>query len=108
MVRGRKIAGAMVLETGLLLALIPLVSPLGWDYTLLASVLVVMLIIKHYAAFPRAARILIILNFAVFGLSLYDLMGRTLYARYMALSIPTVNALVLVGFAAWLRLKELA
>ena len=108
MARGRRVKDPMVLESGLLLALIPLVSPLGWDYTLLSSVLVIMLVLKHYEALPGPARVFLIVNFCVFGLSLYDLMGRELYAQFMALSIPTVNARVFIGYAAWLRAKELA
>lgn len=107
-VRGRKVKDPMVLESGLLLALIPLVSPLGWDYTLLSSVLAVTLVLKHFDALPGPARVFLIVNFCLFGLSLYDLMGRGLYAEFMALSIPTVNALVFIGTAAWLRAKELA
>ena len=108
MARSRKVKDPMVLESGLLLALIPLVSPLGWDYTLLSSVLVIMLVLKNYVALPGPGRVFLIVNFCVFGLSLYDLMGRELYAQFMALSIPTVNALVFIGYAAWLRAKELA
>ncbi len=107
MARGRRVESPMVLESGLLLALIPLISPLGWDYTLLSSVLVVMLVLKHYAAFPNPARIFLALNFGVFGLSLFDLMGRELYAAFMGLSVPTLNALVFVGAAAWIRLHGL-
>ena len=105
--RGRRIKDPMVLESGVLLALIPLISPLGWDYTLLSSVLVIMLVLKHIGAFSGPARIFLIVNFYVFGLSLFDLMGRDLYARFMALSIPTVNALVFIGAAAWIRRKGL-
>lgn len=106
--RGRKVKDPMVLESGLLLALIPLISPLGWDYTLLSSVLVVMLVLRHYEALSGPSRVFLIVNFCVFGLSLFDLMGRELYAGFMALSIPTVNALVFIATAAWLRVRELA
>ena len=85
MARGRKVDDPMILESGLLLALIPLISPLGWDYTLLSSVLVVMLVLKHFDAFPGPRRVLLVVNFGVFGLSLFDLMGRDLYAGFMAL-----------------------
>jgi hypothetical protein len=105
--RGRKNKDPLVLESGLLMALIPLISPLGWDYTLLSSVLIIMIILKHHGAFPGPARIFLVVNFCVFGLSLYDLMGRELYAKFMALSIPTVNALVFIGYAAWIRMKGL-
>ncbi len=107
MARGRKVERPMILESGMLLALIPLISPLGWDYTLLSSVLVVMLVLKHYDALPGPARVFLIANFCVFGLSLFDLMGRRLYAGFMALSIPTMNALVFAGYAAWIRMKGL-
>ncbi len=107
MSRGRKLDDSMILESGLLLTLIPLISPLGWDYTLLSSVLVVMLVLKHFAAFSGPGRVLLTINFGIFGLSLFDLMGRDLYAGFMGLSVPTVNALVFIGAAAWIRFRGL-
>ena len=107
MSRGRKLDNPMILESGLLLTLIPLISPLGWDYTLLSSVLVVMLVLKHFTAFSRLGRVFLAVNFGVFGLSLFDLMGRDLYAGFMRLSVPTVNALVFAGAAAWIRFRGL-
>jgi hypothetical protein len=107
MSRGRKLDNPMILESGLLLTLIPLISPLGWDYTLLSSVLIVMLVLKHFTAFARPARVFLAINFGVFGLSLFDLMGRDLYAGFMRLSVPTVNALVFAGAAAWIRFRGL-
>lgn len=95
----------IILESAFLLILIPLVSPLGWDYTLLSSVLAIMIVLNHLEAFPRPARIFLILNLAVAGLSIFDLLGRVLYARFMALSIITLNVLVLASFLAWLRMK---
>ena len=94
-----------VLETGLLLTLIPLISPLGWDYTLLSSALAVTLVIRHFSRFPRLMRGLLAVDFAMIALSLYDLMGKSLYARYMALSIPTICFLLLAGSLAWLRIE---
>jgi len=107
MARGRRVKDPMVLESGVLLAFIPLISPLGWDYTLLSSVLIIMLVLKRFGALSGPARVFLVVNFCVFGLSLFDLMGRGLYARFMALSIPTINALVFIGYAAWIRMKGL-
>jgi len=104
-IRGRIIPRGIVLESALLLILIPIVSPLGWDYTLLSSVPAVMLVLNNFDVFPRPAGALLILDLAVAGLSVYDLMGRALYAKFMALSIITVNFLVLAAFLACLRLK---
>jgi hypothetical protein len=106
--RGRGIARAFVLETFFLLALIPLVSPLGWDYTLLAAAPAVMLITCHLDKFSPAARLFLYADFAVIGLSLYDLMGRALYARFMASSAITLCFLILVGCLACIRIKRYA
>jgi alpha-1,2-mannosyltransferase len=94
-----------VLESGLLLTLIPLISPLGWDYTLLSSALAVTFLFRHFSLFPRLMRGLLAIDFALIALSLYDLMGKSLYARYMAFSIPTICFLLLAGALAWLRIE---
>ena len=105
MMRGRHIPRGIILDSALLLTLIPLISPLGWDYTLLSSVLAIMLVLACLDAFSLPARAFLILNLAAAGLSIYDLMGRILYAKFMALSIITLNFLVLAAFLAWLRMK---
>jgi hypothetical protein len=49
-----------------------------------------------------------IVNFSVMALSLYDLLGRQLYAQLMAWSVPTVNFLIISGALFYLRLKKAA
>lgn len=96
-------APAAMPEAALLLLLIPLISPLGWDYTFLSSSLAVALIFYHFPSFPKAVRAGFILNFAVIGLSLYDVMGRKTYAAFMSASVLTLNFLIIVGILAYLR-----
>jgi alpha-1,2-mannosyltransferase len=105
--RGRSQENPAPLDCGLLLLFIPLVSPLGWDYTFLSSVLAVSLIARHYFDFPIAARVVLSVVFLIIPLSLYDVLGRSFYARYMSLSIITIAFLVLAGYAAALRLKNI-
>jgi alpha-1,2-mannosyltransferase len=93
-------------EGALLLLLIPLVSPLGWDYTFLASLPAVAFIVAHWRNFPRAGRILLCADFAVIALSLYDVLGRRLYASFMAWSVLTVCFLGLIPALAYLRWKR--
>jgi hypothetical protein len=92
----------------LLLIFIPLLSPLGWDYTFLSSFLAIVLVIRHITIIPRLGKILMIVNFSVMALSLYDLLGRQLYAQLMAWSVPTVNFLIISGALFYLRLKKAA
>jgi hypothetical protein len=103
--RGSLVARSGVLDGFLLLALIPLVSPLGWDYTFLSWAPAVMLICRHYDKYRPFWKGFLILNFLVVALSLYDLMGRRLYSAFMASSVITLVFLALVGYLAYLRIK---
>jgi len=64
-----------------------------------------MLICKHFDKYRPFWRGFLILNFVVISLSLYDLMGRGLYAAFMSSSIITFDFLALVGYLAYLRIK---
>jgi hypothetical protein len=103
--RGRTVVRSTVLEGFLLLALIPLISPLGWDYTFLASAPAIMLILANFDKFRPVSKVFLCLNFAVIALSLHDVLGRSLYARFMSWSIITINFLILLGYLAFLRVR---
>jgi hypothetical protein len=91
------------LEADLLLMLIPLLSPQGWDYVLLISTPAVMLLINDLPRVPGGLRIAAAAAICVVALSIYDIMGRDAYATFMALSLVTVC--VLVEFAALVSLR---
>jgi len=103
--RGKFSPRPEVLEGFLLLSLIPMISPLGWDYTLLSAAPATILLLANFNRFPRAGRVLLGVNLAVIALSLYDIMGRDFYARFMSWSVITVNFLFLIGCLAYLRIK---
>ena len=44
------------LEVGLLLTMMPLISPQGWDYVFLLSTLAVMLLVNYSDQLPRLVR----------------------------------------------------
>ena len=98
---------APTLEFALCLLLIPLVSPLGWDYTLLMSTLAVMIIIYKFTAYSGFWRAILILNFVLIFTLTYDLLGREAYATIMLWSFTTVNFLILIGYLSYLRFKKL-
>jgi hypothetical protein len=91
------------LEACLLLLLIPLLSPQGWDYVFLIATPAVMLLINELPALPRGLRYATIASMAVVALSIYDIMGRAAYSTFMRLSLITV--LVLVQYAALVALR---
>jgi hypothetical protein len=104
---GRKIDRSPVLECSILLILIPLISPLGWDYTLLMSVLGVTIIIRNFSGYSKFWRGFLVFNFFIITFSLYDIMGRDLYAGFMSWSVITINFLILIGFLMHLRFRKI-
>lgn len=107
-IKGRGFLRASVLECAVLLASILLVSPLGWDYTFLMSILGLTIIIRHFHIFTLFWKSFLILNLCVISLSLYDLLGREAYAAFMSWSVLTINSLILIGYLSYLRLKKIA
>ncbi|TEU03856.1 MAG: DUF2029 domain-containing protein, partial [Candidatus Aminicenantes bacterium] len=105
--KGRGVERAPVLECSVLLILIPLISPLGWDYTLLVSALGVMILIQSFFEHSKAWRVVLIMNFFVIAFSLFDILGRELYTKFMSWSVITINFLILIGYLSFLRFRKL-
>jgi alpha-1,2-mannosyltransferase len=103
--RGGKSRERSVLECALLLTLIPLISPLGWDYTFVSSLLAVALLVNTFDVFPRTGQMILALNFAVIALAVFDLLGRHIYAAFMQWSVTTLNFLVVVVALAYVRFR---
>jgi hypothetical protein len=103
---GRDLPRASVAESALLLVYIPLISPLGWDYTFFSAFAAVVLVTARMPVFPKAVRFLLAANFLVIALALYDVLGRRLYASFMALSVPTLDFLLVVGALFYLRARK--
>lgn len=106
--RRAAVASAEVLETALVLTLIPLATPQGWDYALLLSTPLVAILIDRTRTMPRADRLVTVLALALVAFSLYDVMGRAAYRAFMGLSAITVCYLALIAVAVRLRLRAAA
>ena len=68
------------LEGSLLLLLIPLLSPQGWDYVFLIGTPAVMLLINDAASLPRGLRVAAYRRDRDRRAEIYDLVGRDVYA----------------------------
>lgn len=104
---GKNMEKAVILECAVLLTLIPLASPLGWDYNLLMSILGIMIIVHYFPYYTRLWRIVLMCNFLIIFFSVYDIIGKDLYSSFMSLSITTLNFLLIIGYLAFLRFKKL-
>lgn len=105
--KGKKVPQSSVLECSVLLILIPLISPLGWDYTLLISILGIMIIINNFFRYTKLWRSVLIVNFCIVSLSLYDIMGGELYAAFMSWSVITINFIIIIGYLVFLRFRKI-
>jgi arabinofuranan 3-O-arabinosyltransferase len=96
------------LEGGLLLTLMPLLSPQGWDYVFLIATPAVLYLVNYEDRLPFFMRIITAIVLATIGLSLFDLMGRTAYYAFMRLSIISVCFFVVIAELAVLRVRKIA
>lgn len=97
-----------VLEGALLLTLIPLLSPQGWDYVFLLATPAVMLIANYSDRLPVVLRVVTIGALVTIGLTLFDVMGRARYATFMSWSGITLCFFVVIAALATLRIRKVA
>jgi glycosyl transferase family 87 len=105
-VMGWRRRDSCVLDGALILTLIPLISPLGWDYNFMLALLAVTLIVNSRLAFSTPIRWLLAANFAVIALALYDTMGRAAYGAFMRWSVTTINFGIVILALAYLRFRK--
>jgi hypothetical protein len=96
------------LEGSLLLVLIPLLSPQGWDYVLLLATPAVVLLANTVDRLPTAMRAAAVLAALTMGLSVFDVMGRPAYAAFMEMAVISVCAAVLITALYAVRVKRIA
>jgi glycosyl transferase family 87 len=96
------------LEVALLLTMMPILSPQGWDYVFLVSTPAVMYLVNYRDSLPRLARIAVMTALVVVAFSIWDVMGRRAYTAFMACSIITLCYLVEIAGLAMLRARRIA
>lgn len=96
----RHVREPLGLEAALLLVLVPLLSPQGWDYVLLLATPAVACLVNYADRLSSGWRIAAGLSVAIAAFSLFDIMGRRAYAAFMEWSIVTLCYLVVIA-ALW-------
>ena len=106
--RRARVSSPAYLEFGLLMLLVPLISPQGWDYVLLLATPAVICVVDRFRDLTVPWRVTAALALGFMSFTIYDLLGRTLYSRLMLVNIVSVCALALVVCLAHLRWRALA
>ncbi len=104
----KKPQNSEALESAFLLVLIPLFSPLGWNYNYLYSIPAIMIIIAVWRRFPPALRIILIFNFLFVLTSVIEVWGRELFRFYTRYALVALNFLVVLAALFYLRLRKLS
>jgi Glycosyltransferase family 87 len=100
--------GPAYLEFGMLMLLVPLISPQGWDYVLLLATPAVICLVDRFDLMAVGWRVATALAMAAMSFTIYDVLGRTLYTRLMAINIVSVSAIGLFLCLAHLRRRSVA
>ena len=96
------------LEAAMLLTMMPIISPQGWDYVFLLSTPATMLLINYRAKLPSVIRQPVTAALIVIAVSIYDLVGQAIYHRVMRLSIITICYLIVISGLVALRWRKVA
>jgi Glycosyltransferase family 87 len=105
--RRRSVSAPEYLECALLMLLIPVISPQGWDYVLLLATPAVICLVDRGRELTRPWQWGLGVALALMGLTIFDVMGRTLYGQFMALSVVTVCALTVAAGLVHVRWRGL-
>ncbi|MCX7973330.1 MAG: DUF2029 domain-containing protein [Candidatus Aminicenantes bacterium] len=101
--KSKNLSEPLILEAASLLLLVPLVSPLGWDYTLISSSLALCFILYYWTSFPSFCRYFLSFILIITSLMIYDLLGRTIYSFLMKISLPTLLFFIVFAHLVFLR-----
>jgi len=104
----RRYREPVYLELSLILLLIPVLSPQGWDYVLLLATPAFVCLVDRWRETPLPWKLATAAAFVLVSFTIFDLERRALYEYLMSRSVVTVGALVLALALCRLRWRGLA
>lgn len=92
-----------ILEFSFLFVLIPLFSPLAWNYNYLYSILAVVFLMNVIDRFPPAAKSVLIINFVCIGASLREFLGKGAFRFYTQHSLVVISFFIILFYLFYSR-----
>ena len=96
------------LEFGVLLLLVALLSPQGWDYVLLLGTPAVLIAVDRWRDTPLPWKALTAVSIFLMSFTIFDVFGRTAYTAMMKVNVVTVAVVVLTICLLRIRAAKLA
>jgi hypothetical protein len=106
--RRRHVSDPLYLEFSLLMLLIPVISPQGWDYLLLLATPAFVCIVDRWSMTETAFKLVAALAFCVLSFTMYNYIGASFYRYLMGTGVTTLATLALAVCLVRLRLRALA
>jgi len=104
----RRASRPLYLEFGLLMLLVPMLSPQGWDYVLLIAAPAFFLLFDRWLSVSVAWRVATVVAVFLVSFTIFDVVGREAYVRSMQLSVVTLGGALLALCLTHLRWRSLA
>jgi hypothetical protein len=104
----RRASQPLYLEFGLLMLLVPMLSPQGWDYVLLIAAPAFFLLFDRWLSVSVAWRMATVVAVLLVSFTIFDVIGRAAYVRSMQLSVVTLGGALLALCLTHLRWRSLA
>jgi Glycosyltransferase family 87 len=108
MSRRQHVAEPNYLEGAYFLMLVPLLSPQGWDYVLLLGLPAYMCLVDRWHDVSPAWRATALVGFFLTSFTIFDLLGRPLYAHLMDVDAVSIGAVLLAACVIHLRWRAVA
>jgi Glycosyltransferase family 87 len=108
MSRRHHVAEPNYLEAAYFVVLIPLLSPQGWDYVLVLALPGYMCLVDRWRELSPSWRAAALAGFLLTSFTIFDLLGRSLYALLMRLAAVSVGAVVVAACLIHLRWRAAA
>ncbi|HET9216044.1 MAG TPA: glycosyltransferase family 87 protein [Terriglobia bacterium] len=104
----RSVAEPNYLEGAYFFLLIPLLSPQGWDYVLLIALPAYMCLVDRWRDMSRSWRVVVVIGISLTSFTIFDLLGRSLYVRFVQLAAVSVGAVLIAACLVRLRWRAVA
>ena len=106
--RRNDVAEPNYLEAAYFLVLVPLLSPQGWDYTLVIAMPAFVLLVDRWRELPPAWRAIAVTGIFFTSFTIWDLLRRTMYTQLMQWAAISVGAVLIAACLVRLRWRAIA
>lgn len=104
----KRTSDPLYLEFGLLMLLVPILSPQGWDYVLLLGTPGIICLVDRWRLLEWPWRLVSGAAIGILAFTVFDIVGRTAYTFMMRISIQTVAVLLIAVCLVHIRKRGLA